>query len=161
MTRGTSGTLEGPFKNWESRMLGVNRLQVHRICNRRLLYKKVIEARSNYKKSYFWWFGNPACGESTGSNKMKKIQGRVSAGLVWGKRGENGKRDLLRAERLQTIGLMVVMLMPYSRVLNGVLVEVVKSVLKWNVNRVMLQKFHIRCSSCGVVSVTGYLWPSG
>ena len=36
-----------------------------------------------------------------------------------------------------------------------------KIVLKWNVNRVMLQKFNIRCSSCGIVSFIGYLWPSG
>ena len=36
-------------------MWGVGRLQVHGICCRRLVYKKVLEVQSDYKKSYFWW----------------------------------------------------------------------------------------------------------
>ena len=28
----------------------------------------IMHYRSNYQKSYFWWFGNPACGDSTRSN---------------------------------------------------------------------------------------------
>ena len=35
--------------------VGVGRLQVHGICSRRLAYKEVVEFRSKYKKSYFWW----------------------------------------------------------------------------------------------------------
>ena len=34
--------------------VGVGRLQVHRICNRTLVYREVVEARSKYKKSYSW-----------------------------------------------------------------------------------------------------------
>ena len=64
----------------------------------------------------------PACGESTGSNWIEKDQDRVSAGLVSGKRGENGQCDLVLAERLQMIGLMVVMSMSYSRVVNVALI---------------------------------------
>ena len=60
--------------------------------------------------------GNSACSESTGSNRIDKNQGRVTATLVLGKGGKNGQCDLVRAERLQMIGLMVVMLMSYSRV---------------------------------------------
>ena len=29
----------------------------------------MVEVRSNCKKFYFWWFGNPVCGESTGSKR--------------------------------------------------------------------------------------------
>ena len=29
----------------------------------------MVEVRSNCKKSYFWWFGNPVCGESNGSKR--------------------------------------------------------------------------------------------
>ena len=68
-------------------MWDVGGLQVHRIGSRRLLYKEVVEVRSNYKKSYFWWFGNLiwefARGESTESNRIEKYQGRVSARLLW------------------------------------------------------------------------------
>ena len=58
-------------------MWGVGRLQLHGIRSLRLMYKKVVEARSNYKKSYFWLFGNPNCGDSTGSDGIEKDQGRV------------------------------------------------------------------------------------
>ena len=37
------------------RMWGVGGLQVHGICSRRLVYKEVVEVRSDYKKFYFWW----------------------------------------------------------------------------------------------------------
>ena len=50
-------------------------LQLHGIRNSRLVYRKVVEDRSNYisyKKSYFCWFGNPDCGDSTGSNQIEK-----------------------------------------------------------------------------------------
>ena len=43
---------------------------------------------------------NPACGESTGSKWIEKDQGRVSARIVCGRRGENGQCDLVRVERL-------------------------------------------------------------
>ena len=36
-------------------MWGVGGLQVHWICGRWLVYKEVVEVRSNYKKSYFRW----------------------------------------------------------------------------------------------------------
>ena len=53
-------------------MWGVGGLQVHGIRSRRLVYKEVVEALSNYKKSNFWWFGNLAFGDSTGSNLIEK-----------------------------------------------------------------------------------------
>ena len=52
------------------------------------MYKEVVEALSDYEKSNFWWFRNPACGDSTGSNQIEKHQGRVSLRLVLGKRAE-------------------------------------------------------------------------
>ena len=34
--------------------VGVGGLEVHGICNCRLMYREVVEARSGYKKSYLW-----------------------------------------------------------------------------------------------------------
>ena len=51
---------------------GVDGLQVQGIGIRSLVYKDVLELRWNYKKSYFWWLGNPACGNSTGVTGLKK-----------------------------------------------------------------------------------------
>ena len=65
---------------------------------------------------------NPACGESTGSSWIEKDQGRVSARIVCGKRGENEQCDLVRVERLQMNLLMVVMSMSYSCVVNVALI---------------------------------------
>ena len=45
---------------------------MHEIGSRRLVYKKVVEVRSNYKKSNFWRFGNPACSDSDGRNQIEK-----------------------------------------------------------------------------------------
>ena len=64
-------------------------VQVHGIRSHRLVYKDVVEARSSYKKSYFWWFGNPPCGDSSGSNWIDKYQDRVSLDLFEA-RGEKG-----------------------------------------------------------------------
>ena len=47
-------------------------LQVHGIGSRRLFCKEVFKVRSNYKESYSWWFGNPAFGDSAGSNQIEK-----------------------------------------------------------------------------------------
>ena len=58
---------------------------MHGICSRRLGYKEVVEARSNYKKSYLWSFGNPACGDSTGSDRIENDQGCASPRLALGK----------------------------------------------------------------------------
>ena len=57
-----------------------------------MVYNEVIEFQSNYKEPYFWWFGNPASGDSTGSNQIKKELGRVSPRLG---RRENGQCDLM------------------------------------------------------------------
>ena len=78
----------------------------------------------------------PACGESTGSNWIEKDQDRVSARLVCGKRGENGQCDLVLGERLQMIGLMVVMSMSYSRVVNVALIL-------WGVGPILRNKYGI------------------
>ena len=66
---------------------GVGGLQVHGTCSRRLLYSEEAEAQSNYKKPYFWWFRNLACGDSTGSNRIEKGRVGVPPRLVWGKGG--------------------------------------------------------------------------
>ena len=75
----------------------------------------MVEALSNYKKSYFWCYGNPACGDSTGSTGLKKIRLMHLLDL-FEERWEKGQCDLVCVERLWMIGLMVVMLMSYSRV---------------------------------------------
>ena len=68
-------------------MWDMDGLQVYRICSRRLVYSYVVEARSNYKKSYLWWFKNPACGDWTGSNGIEKNWVGLPPGLVWEKGG--------------------------------------------------------------------------
>ena len=40
----------------------------------RLVCKEVVEAVLNYKKSCFWSYGNPACGDSNGTTGLKKIR---------------------------------------------------------------------------------------
>ena len=47
-------------------------LQVHGIGSRKLVYKEMVELWPNYKKFYFWWIGNPACGDSAESNQIEK-----------------------------------------------------------------------------------------
>ena len=47
-------------------------LQVHGIGGCWLVYKEVVEVWLNEKKSYFWWFGNPTCGDSAGSNQTER-----------------------------------------------------------------------------------------
>ena len=53
-------------------------LQVHGIGGCRLVYKEVVQVGSNYKNSYFWWFGS----DSTRSNRL----------CVWHKSRELGGR---------------------------------------------------------------------
>ena len=64
-------------------MLIVGGLQVYGTC----CCSEVVEARSNDKKSYLWWFRNPACGDSTESNRIEKDWIGVRPGLVWGNGG--------------------------------------------------------------------------
>ena len=73
-----------------SASVGVGRLQVFGICSHRLLYKEVVKAWSNYKKSYLWWFTNSTCGDSTASNHIEKDQVCIPPGLVWGKEEKGG-----------------------------------------------------------------------
>ena len=51
-------------------------MKVHEICGRRKVYKEVVEALLNYKKSCFWRFGNPTCGDSTSRTWTEKDQAR-------------------------------------------------------------------------------------
>ena len=102
-------------------MWDVGGLQVHGIRSHRLVYKEIVDVRPNYKKPYFWWFGNPACGDSTGSDRIEKYQASVSGRLNWGKRGE-GVVWFSVCGAPSMIGLMVVMLMSYSRVVSVVCV---------------------------------------
>ena len=50
----------------------VDKMQVHGVCSCRMVYREIVERRSDYKKSYLWRFRNPAFGDSTGSNRIEK-----------------------------------------------------------------------------------------
>ena len=102
-------------------MWDVSGMLVSGICGWRLVYKKVVEALSSYKESYFWWYGNLACDDSTGSTRLKKIRLVYPPNLFEGTE-EKVQCDLVCVERLWMIGLMVVMLMSYSRMVSVVLV---------------------------------------
>ena len=90
-------------------MLGVGRQQVHGIYGHRLVHREVVEAGSNYKRSYLWRFRNPACGDSTGSNRVEKDLVRVPPGHLWAK--VEIRCDLVCLECLQIIRPIVVVLM--------------------------------------------------
>ena len=66
----------------------VGGMQVHEIRGDSLVYKEVIQTLLNYKKSYFLWFWNLACGDSTRSSRTEKDQAHAPSKSVWGKRGE-------------------------------------------------------------------------
>ena len=51
--------------------------------------EEVVEALSNYRKSSFWWFGNPACCYSTGSTQTEKDKVCAPLRPAWEKRGES------------------------------------------------------------------------
>ena len=46
--------------------------QVYGIGSRSLLYKEVVAVQWNYKKSYFCWFRNSACGDSARGKRIEK-----------------------------------------------------------------------------------------
>ena len=79
------------------------------------MYREVVQCRSNYKKSYLWWFRNPARDDWTGSNQIEKGRVCVPLDLVW-RKGEKGWCDLICVEYI--IGLMVVLLMSSSRIVS-------------------------------------------
>ena len=60
----------------------VDKVQVHGVCSCRMVYREIVERRSDYKKSYLWRFRNPARGDSTGSNRIEKDRVRLPPGLV-------------------------------------------------------------------------------
>ena len=49
-------------------------LEVHGIGSSRPVYKEIVEIRSNYKKSFFCWFGNAAFGDSIRSNWKQRTK---------------------------------------------------------------------------------------
>ena len=69
----------------------VGGLQVRGVFSRKQVYRGVVEARSDYKKPYWWGFRNIACGDSTGRNWTKFM---YLLDLV-GKIGEKGWCDLV------------------------------------------------------------------
>ena len=69
-------------------------LQMHGIGSRQLVYQEVVEVWSNYKKSYFWWFGDPACGDSAGSKWIEKDEVVYLLDLFEGM-GKKGHCDLV------------------------------------------------------------------
>ena len=69
-------------------------LQVHGIDSRKVVYKEVVEVQSNYKKPYFWWFGNPFYGDSAGSNRIRKDKVVYLLDLFQGM-GKKGRCDLV------------------------------------------------------------------
>ena len=115
--------------------VGVGGMQVHGILVSRLVYKEVVEALSNYKKSYFWWFGNPTFGDSTSSTWTEKDQAYPPPRPFLRKRRE-GTVSFSVVNHLWMIGLMVVVLMSYSRVVSVVLVL-------WRVSSVLTKGYEI------------------
>ena len=73
---------------WGSDQRCVGGMQIHGTRGRKLVYKEVVEALLNYQKYYFWWCGNPDCGDTTGSNQIEKFQAHVPSRPAWEKRGE-------------------------------------------------------------------------
>ena len=61
---------------------GVGGMQVYEICSHRLMYNEAIVARSNYEKSYLWWFRKIACGDSNGSSQIEKDRVGAPPGLI-------------------------------------------------------------------------------
>ena len=54
-------------------MLLVGRLPVHGIGSRRMMARReVLVAQSNYKRPYLGWLRNLVCGDSTGSDGVRK-----------------------------------------------------------------------------------------
>ena len=73
----------------------VGRLQVHGIFNRRLVHREVAEDRLNYKRTYLWWFRNPAFGDSIlGLARLKKT-GFMCLLRLFGERGRRSWCDLV------------------------------------------------------------------
>ena len=64
-----------------------SRLRVHGICGIGLVHREVIEARSNYKRSYLWWLRKFVSGDSTGSGGL----GKDSVLVFPGHSGEKGE----------------------------------------------------------------------
>ena len=54
-----------------------------------LVYREVVETLSNYKKSYFWRYRNPTCGDSTESNQIEK--GSCTSSTCLTKEGRKGR----------------------------------------------------------------------
>ena len=69
-------------------------LQVHGIGSCRMVYNEVVEVRSNYQKSSFWCFGNPASGDSAGRNPIEKRKVVYLRDLFEGM-GKKGHCDLV------------------------------------------------------------------
>ena len=59
-----------------------------------MVYKEMVEVRSNYKNSSCWWFGNPACGDSAESNWIEKDKTVYLLDLSV-RMGEKGQCDLV------------------------------------------------------------------
>ena len=78
---------------------GVGGLPVYGICSRRLVNSEVVEAGSDYQKSYLQRFRNTACGDSIGNNHIQKDRVIVPPGIVLGK-GKEGLCGLVRVKCL-------------------------------------------------------------
>ena len=101
--------------------MGVGGLQVHGIFNCKLVYREVVEALSNYKKSYLWLFRIIACDDPTGVTRLKKTKFVYHLDL-FREMGEKGWCDLVCVKCLKMIGLMVLLLMSFSRMVKTLLV---------------------------------------
>ena len=121
---------------------------------RRLVLREVLEARSNYKRSYLWWLRNLAYGDSTGSDGIEKDWVGVFLVLVLRKWREGMVTwcDLMCvwSTFLWANGGCVIMSVVSSYMVSVVLVLFGNSYYtasgKWNVTGVTLQEF-----------VTGYI----
>ena len=106
--------------------VGGGRLQVHGICNHRLMYSEAVAGWLNYKEillavtyeSCLWWF------DSAVSNWTVKDQVRVAPRFVWRKGEKPGEEEVacFRMCGAPLIGLVLVLLMSFSRMVIVVLV---------------------------------------
>ena len=67
----------------------------------------MVQIRSNYKKSSFWWFGNPTRGDSTGSNWTEKDK-IVYLLDLFVRMGKKGQCDLVYGAPLNVWAMMLV-----------------------------------------------------
>ena len=124
-------------------MWGVGGLQVNGICSRRLCTRNWLRFGQTIRTLTSSDLEIPLAVTWLGVTGLKNTRVVYLLDLSEG-RGENGQCGLVRVERLQKIGLMVVMLMSYSRAVSMVLVL-------WGVGPILRNRYGIRNKKCAEV----------